>query len=228
MFTYSSRKAKFDKFERFIAEKLDLSEKEFRSSKELVSLADSYDCFISGSDQIWNIEVNDFDPAYFLPFPQQKKVAYAPSCGSRNRFSPESKRRFIPHLEQYSSIAVRDLGTQAFVEELTGRVPKVVLDPTFLLRRRQWDELASDSMNDYDEYIFMYTLSASRQLVDTAKQLSRIYKLPVVVSNITNQHDVLAGFKKYADSGPCDFLTLIKNAKCVLTTSYHATIFSNL
>ena len=65
MFTYSSRKAKFDKFERFIAEKLDLSEKEFRSSKELVSLADSYDCFISGSDQIWNIEVNDFDPAYF-------------------------------------------------------------------------------------------------------------------------------------------------------------------
>ena len=153
-------------------------------------------------------------------------MAYAPSCGSRNRFSPESKRRFIPHLEQYSSIAVRDLGTQAFVEELTGRVPKVVLDPTFLLRRRQWDELASDSMNDYDEYIFMYTLSASRQLVDTAKQLSRIYKLPVVVSNITNQHDVLAGFKKYADSGPCDFLTLIKNAKCVLTTSYHATIFS--
>ena len=35
---------------------------------ELVDLNQDFDCFIAGSDQVWNDDINDGDPAYFLHF----------------------------------------------------------------------------------------------------------------------------------------------------------------
>ena len=52
--------------------------------------------------------------------------------------------------------------------------------------------------------------------------------MKVVVSNFTNQYDVISSYKKKFDAGPKEFLNLIYNAKFVLVTSFHGTVFSIL
>lgn len=50
----------------------------------------------------------------------------------------------------------------------------------------------------------------------------------MVTSNFSNQYDVFNPFKKCYDAGPLDFLTLIRDAKLVVVSSFHGTVFSSL
>ena len=44
---------------------------------------DDYDCFIAGSDQIWNFRIPGADARYFLPFAKpEKRYSYAASFGA--------------------------------------------------------------------------------------------------------------------------------------------------
>jgi hypothetical protein len=46
---------------------------------------EDYTTVVAGSDQIWNITIEDGDDVYFLPWVKKaRKVAYAPSFGSKN------------------------------------------------------------------------------------------------------------------------------------------------
>ena len=69
-------------FERFLRENLILSSKEYTTLEDLENADFNYDYYISGSDQIWNVQAHDFNYAYFLPFVRLgKRIAYAPSMG---------------------------------------------------------------------------------------------------------------------------------------------------
>ena len=53
---------------------------------ELSNLNELYDCFISGSDQVWNLDITKQDSAFFLDFVDEKKKrkTYAASFGYNN------------------------------------------------------------------------------------------------------------------------------------------------
>ncbi len=73
---------KYRLFEKFLKEDLILSSKEYNTLKDLENAEFKYDYYISGSDQIWNVESWDFSYAYFLTFVKSgKRIAYAPSMG---------------------------------------------------------------------------------------------------------------------------------------------------
>lgn len=52
---------KYRLFEKFLKEELILSSKEYNTLKDLENADFSYDYYISGSDQIWNVHINDFN-----------------------------------------------------------------------------------------------------------------------------------------------------------------------
>lgn len=110
---------------------------------QLTKLNNVYDKFVTGSDQIWNLENPKVDETYFLDFvcDDNKKIAYAPSFGEEFICS-EFKKVISKWLLKYNHIAVREKSGVGIVEELTGRKCQVVLDPTLLLKSEDYLKLS--------------------------------------------------------------------------------------
>ena len=74
---------------RFLREGSVLSDRMYFRRKALGRLATTYDCLITGSDEVWKIDKRRKDDwAYFLDFAGSgtKRVSYAASCGARKTF----------------------------------------------------------------------------------------------------------------------------------------------
>lgn len=223
---YAARSKKYRLFEAFISDCLRTTKEEYSSDLDLEEKDFPYNCYISGSDQIWNTEPNDADMAYFLPFVKNgKRIAYAPSFGQKGHI--KHKDEIASYLMQYDVLSVRDTWGQKFVAELTGRSAPVVLDPTMLLTASQWDRLIGPRI-EKKKYILLYTLFATPEIIRTTKYISKQLHLPVIITTITNQYDIFSGFCVRMETGPREFLNYVKYAECVCTTSFHGTVFSIL
>ena len=62
--------------------------------------------------------------------------------------------------------------------------------------------------------------------VEYVKKLSKETGLPVIASHFVNTKELGCNFKRAAKYGPETFLSLIHNAKMVVTSSFHGTVFS--
>lgn len=227
---YKNRVKKYNKFEDFINNSLNISKKEYNSLESLCNESLPYTHYISGSDQIWNTPHNYCDLAYFLPFVKDGvKIAYAPSFGPTDINGLTDKDKVAKYIKDYDFLSIRETSGAKLIKDLVGidNLP-IVVDPALLLSIDSWDNICSkDKIVDKD-YIFFYTLSTTKEMLKITKQISKHLNLPVVISNITNQYDVFSNTIKKVDSGPAEFLNLIKNAKFICTSSFHGTIFSIL
>lgn len=194
--------------------------------EEAMRLAESFDIAIAGSDQIWNTGAPDFSRAYLLPCKTPKKIAYAVSMGS---FSAESEMsQFSELLMEFSNISVRDESCRKNLEKQIGRPISVTLDPTLLLEAKDYAALSSNERIEKEPYIFFYSINFTPQVMRIVKKISRQTGLRVVTV-FTSFHTVSCekyGFKVLYDAGPSEFLSLIRNAKYVLTNSFHGMAFS--
>ena len=227
---YSPLKRAYNKFEDFINNKLILT-KEYRTEEDLEKADLNYDLYVAGSDQIWNPVPADFDWSYYLTFVSKgKKISYAPSFGQlASKGDAETMHRISDALKDFDVMSVREQGAADNIVQLTGVTPQIVLDPTLLLSKEQWLDLVKDKKQLVKgDYIFFYTLFADPRQMTIVKKISKIAGLPVVVSNFSNQYDVFNPFIKRYDAGPLDFLTLIRDAKLVVVSSFHGTAFSIL
>lgn len=227
---YRPLKRSYKKFEQFINNNLIVT-KEYASEEELRSADLKYDVFVAGSDQIWNPVPADFDWSYYLTFVGKGcKIAYAPSFGQlASKGDGATKHRIADALSTFDAISVREQGSVDNVNQMIGLNPPIVLDPTLLLSKEQWLNLVKNENRLVDsDYIFFYTLFADPQRMDIVKRVSKVTGLPVVTSNFSNQYDVFNPFIKRYDAGPLDFLTLIRDAKLVVVSSFHGTVFSIL
>lgn len=227
---YSSLKRAYDKFEDFIDNKLIVT-KEYETEEDLKKADLNYALYVAGSDQIWNPVPTDFDWSYYLTFVNKgKKISYAPSFGQlASQGDNETKQRISELLKSFDVISVREQGAAYNVKQLIGVTPQIVLDPTLLLTKEHWLGLVKDCERLVKgNYIFFYTLFADPKRMSIVKRISKITGLPVVTSNFSNQYDVFNPFIKRYDAGPLDFLTLIRDAKLVVVSSFHGTVFSTL
>lgn len=224
LLTYRAQKEKWQRFEDFLKEEL-ACEKEL-SVKDINS--NGYDAVITGSDQIWNINANDFSDIYLGKSISFEKIAYAASCGTRREDPANGAGQITELLSEYSHISVRDSATKDFVHRYLPEKPvDVVCDPVVLHDKTFWDKIISAPRKRVPQkYIFMYTLQCSKDLVSAAKKVSYVLGLPIVISKVTNQYDMVMKAKKVLGCGPKEFLYLLKNAEVVVTSSFHAMLFS--
>lgn len=174
------------------------------------------DYFVAGSDQVWNPEW-DRNGYYFLTFAEPKKrLSFSASFGVSE--IPEcDKERFSKYLNEMKYISVREQRGVEIVRELTGREADLTLDPTLLLERKDWDKYVDTVSVDLPEaYIATYFLGeAPKAVYEYAKRKG----LPLVELNSLKN-------SKYYSIDPLQFVYVIRNAKCVLTDSFHGTAFS--
>ncbi len=215
------------KFETFLREELQLTAP-FTSGAEARAALQDVDCFISGSDQLWNVRARDFADFYYLDFVQgARKISYAASFGPlRIDWQQYNAAHYAALLHDYSAISVREQGSADNVEQLTGMRPEIHVDPTLLLDVAEWRQLQSDANYQGGNYILLYCLEPSVAQLNMARALSRRTGLPIVTLRYNNKHDMLNPFVKRYDAGPRDFLAYIDHAAMVVTSSFHGTAFS--
>lgn len=205
-----------------------------RKYKNISELSDDdYDFVVAGSDQIWNITIPDYDDAYFLPWVHKaKKIAYAPSFGSKNIMEYSSEpSKYAKYIGNFDALSIRENNGKKWIKDLTNLDVPVLFDPTLLLPACEYDKLVSDSLNINCEYIFFYSPSFNPKICKLVNKISKKFNLKVYTwssksysTKIFSTHNFL--LPQYEN--PSSYLYLIKNAKLVITTSFHGTIFSTI
>lgn len=217
--------AKKPKFDDFFDHVFILSKETFHSYPELKEFHHNYDILVTGSDQTWSPKIGFF-PAFFLEFGPKRawRIAYAPSIGV-SKLSAEEAKYLNVHLQPFESISCRErLGTEVLNATVKGKHIQNVLDPTFLLTKDDWDKIA-EAPKIQGDYILCYFIGHKTYYRDIAQQLSKEMGLPLYFIPVSWQ-DMGKGYNMVADAGPKEFLGLIRNARLVLTDSFHGTAFS--
>ncbi len=213
------------KFEKFRKKYLKFTKK-YESSDSLYNFDLGLDAYVCGSDQIWNpLLFKGNDPIYMLDFVPngKKRIAYAPSIGL-SEFPKQYIEDFKNKINQFDYISVRESAGKDIAQPLTDKEVKVVLDPTLLLNGNEWSKLASEVKIDRP-YIFCYIFGDRHYIGEFVEYVKKETGLNVVCIPYTKREKESDYIKVY-DAGPCEFLWLIKNAKFVITDSFHATAFS--
>lgn len=207
--------------EKFAEFKKDYLNINLYSYKDLKNDENKYKCFVCGSDQIWNSYEYYMDPMYFLRFTNiNKRVAYAPSFGE-NDVSYYNKKIIQKYISEFKSLSVREKSGSDICKRLIDKDVDVVLDPTLLLTSKEWESVLN--INDVeDEYCFVYFLSTPTDVALKAiNEIRKRYKIKTVPYMFECYES-----DERVDAGPKEFIELIKNAKLILTDSFHGTIFS--
>lgn len=206
------RNGKFREFDRRV------SFSRFTVSREYVSpgLADAYDAFVMGSDQIWNPDFDFNSDLEYLPFiPREKKLSYAASFGVSQII--ENRELTASYLRDIPSISVREDAGAAIVEDLVGARAEVVLDPTMLIGTDVWCAVARKPGVDVQHPFMLKYVLGDDAYEDIMTDLARECGLVVV-----DLKDLSLPV------GPAEFVWLVANAAMVCTDSFHASVFSLL
>ena len=213
-------------FEHFLNETVPHS-KNVYTNEDIQGCTEKYDCFITGSDQVWN----GYNPAYFLDFvpSSKKKVSYSASI-SRDYLTDEQKEIFKNSLKDYDAVSVREPSSIKLIEDLSP-VPVVsTLDPTLLLEREDWDKVSSKRLIEED-YVFCYFLGDYKKTRKIANEFAKKHGLKIACIPYTAGivlSDKKFGDYRLIDASPEDFISLIKHAKYIFTDSFHAVVFSHI
>lgn len=192
----------------------------------------SADAFITGSDQVWGPMMNGvYDSAYFLQFvgKDSRKLAYAASFG-KTKFDESTVAAYKKMLSEYDKIAVREKSAVSLLEEWgLNNCLGQVLDPTLLLDKNQWTNLLIKK-NDFDKYkdlkyILVYQIHNDPKLSGYAKRLAKNTGMELLRVN-PMLHQALRGGKFICSPDLSEFLSLVANASCIVTDSFHGTCFS--
>lgn len=207
---------------------LQISGKEYFDG-ELKELSKKYDVVVTGSDQVWNVQMGDFNEAFFLGWTDSKKIAYAPSLGGKHINLSNNYESIKKWLSEFACISVREESGKQCLEEVTGKAVSKVLDPTLILDESEWNCMVGEPLVQGD-YIFYYSWaycedSTSKIVSDTANKLG----LPVYV--IDARKWMYRDFKKweftlFGSTGPHVFLNLMKYAKYCYVESFHGLVFA--
>ena len=223
------RRIKERKFADFERGELPLSPR-LRDSDELERYVNSasFDVLISGSDQVLNPKIKDFDEGFLLPFETRAvKASFAASLGSA---TAGDLAPYKDELRGFDTLCVRERSDQAVVAELFGSEPILADDPVFLLCDRDWNEViqrGNHMCGPSKGYVLGYFLNkeASSAYIKLSRFVAASLGLPLVILNVRFG---LASFERemVTDAGPLDFLSLLSGASFVCTDSFHGTAFS--
>lgn len=198
----------------------------YPTAESLKSL--SYDCVVYGSDQIWWKSTipgySGFDPVYwgeYLP-DSIKKVAYAPSMGVID-LTDQDKEQIRKWLCNFKALSVRETGLYEAIHGLADKEMPIVLDPVFLIPRKDWEKFCYPVHRS--KYILYYNLIPSEEADLLVKKLRKERNCDVL--EITGSVNPLKIGKKYLQTADAfEFISLIRNADFVVTSSFHGTAFS--
>lgn len=184
-----------------------------------------YDFAVTGSDQVWHNwkRIPNELSYYYLEFiSEDRTVSYAPSFGFKD-FPSEDIEQHKKGLNGIRSLSCREQEGCDLIRSLTGREARLVVDPTLLLTREQWESVEKKpDLKLPEKFLLQFLLGKeSEEYRQEINRIARLRELTVV--NIGNTDD-----RKLFGLGPDEFVWMIHHADTVCTDSFHASVFSLL
>ena len=191
-----------------------------RYDVDFTRVADEYDYFVTGSDQVWNPYLADLEKLFIKFAPGEKRIAYAASI-SCPEIPQDKLQAFIDGVNGMKEISVREQAGADLIQQLTGRRVQVVADPTMLVTAEDWRSIArKPSWLKGDEQLLV-TYFLGKRPDSVIESIARENGLQIV--NMLDERV----FEHYAIA-PEEWLWLIDHARFTYTDSFHGTVFSIL
>lgn len=214
------------KFDRFYRERFNKTAKKYTAANfDDVVVDEGIDGFVCGSDTIFCIDEFGVDDGYYANYPCMKRrvVAYAASFGD-SHFTDETYKLLNERLQNFKAIGLRENQWVSYVRDQVKVPVEKVLDPTLLLRREDYDQVAI-SPSKSDRYLLLYARRHNSKMEQYAINLAKRKGLKVVEISLraTNAEK---GHEMRYDAGVEEFLGLVRDAKFVVTNSFHGMIMA--
>ena len=224
-------KRKVRRFTEFKNHYLAVSENEY-THKSINENPPTYDMYLTGSDQVWSPRHVKGNTDFMFSFAPNgaKIVSYAASFAVES-IPIEYQESYAKALSRYSYITVRESFGCNLVRELTAKEAKLVCDPTLLLDKKHWNILADSAKKTEKEpyilvYILRYMFNPYPAVDSIINKVQQELGIKAIYLNGRAQDFWKPNSRIIKDSGPCEFLDLIKNASFVITTSFHGVALS--
>lgn len=200
---------------------------EARKDFKVVPLSDvkKLDQIVIGSDEMWNIKEPIFrNPLYFgkgMP----SAFTYGISMGRADYADFQKSTEIYNAIKELKNILVRDKKTQKIVTKITGTVPDMVSDPTFLYPAEKMRQPLRDDYCNAHRCLLVYTYPFTMD--------DKIKNYIIKFARKNNLKIVSAGFyfawcDYCINCNPMEFVDLLNKVEYVVTTTFHGTIFSFL
>lgn len=176
------------------------------------------------SDQTWrrwsNSSISFYNSAllYFAKNWKISKFIYGASLGfSKWKLNKNEEKITKSCLDNFKGISFREKHAIELIKKNLGINATFVLDPTFLIDKKYYINLISNyKISDFDNksYIFIYLIFKDEKLKTFIKNSSKKLNYSIFRVYKSDNNSVIK------------FLFGIYNSKCVITDSYHGTVFS--
>lgn len=217
--TYPSRFVRMRKikrhYESFRTKYLSISKK-YELDKEL-----DYDVCIVGSDQLWGMGClgGRLDEVFLGNFKVKtgcKKVAYAISSNLMSIDYMAHHSKLLPSLYNFSNLSFRESAVIERINRYSGIICQQCIDPTLLSEREMWDSMINDTWSR-KKYVACYRVRGNGNTCFSVEQTA---------CTLAKKHgwDVIDLSSQIMSVE--DFVSIIAHAQYVVTTSFHATVFS--
>lgn len=219
-------------FDKFREEHLIKSEQYYFSPDILKQNPPEADVYITGSDQVWaQLLGNKRVLPSFLDFgpDSTRRISYAPSF-ARKVYPAKLERQLREALSRFDAISVRERDGVNICKKV-GYDAVHVIDPTLLLDKSKYIKLIT-AKSTISGYIYIYSINiadASEVRWSEIRAYSQRLGLSIIV---TPGSGYFEGKELFGDEVTYDYSTIhqwlsnIANAKMLVTTSFHGTVFS--
>lgn len=221
------RESYYKQFEnKYLKLSVPMSCSDLRNSEFVKNLP--YNCYVSGSDQVWNEKYTSCLDVFFLKYMPASAVrmSYAGSFG-RTFLEKDKEAIFADYIKNIDPILVREQGAKKIADKISGRESYIVPDPTLLHDRKFWIRYQEEPENfDCKDYILVYSLNRDLSIYKEALRLGRKLNKKVVAIKRNFNPPYYKDVVWLYTLGPQHFIWLINHAYMVITNSFHAEVFS--
>lgn len=221
---YKSEKQRIKRFTSFRERYLNLTNKEYFISEDLINDCPTFDYYITGSDQVWNPTFKrNIGDSYFLDFVPNgpSKISYAASIAEKVEDNLIDDYKKL--IGRFDYISIREKSSLEFINSISEKEVEVTLDPTLLLEKEKWRHVTKEP-GVKEKYLLVYDLEKNDELIYLANKISR--KTGFKIISYSKSKEFINPIDCFKYKGPDEFLGYFENAELILTNSYHGTIFS--
>lgn len=213
----------YKNIDRFISQRIALSKSSRRTTLARYIRQNGFEAIIVGSDQVWRPLYIEHIELMFLNFAEKlkvKRIAYAASFGvdNVNEFSQRHLAECSRLLAKFDAVSVREKSGVALCGDMLHRPDTVhLLDPTMLLDPDDYDSVIGRG-RAAGRTLMCYILDLNPGDAERVGQIAKQLSLTAVIGRCDHQltdDDTVEGW-----------IAAIRDADCVVTDSFHGTVFS--
>lgn len=186
------------------------------------------DVLVIGSDEVFNCLQNNvrvgYSPELFgFRSKARNKITYAASFGNttyEKLLANNLKEEIANYISEFDRLSVRDKNSFKIIYKLTGIEPEIHLDPVLM-----YDFSVEDNKIEIPEekymIVYAYRNRLSKEEIDAILSYAQMHGLKIY--SIGGKY---AFADRYIYDSPLNILQYFKYATCVVTDTFHGTIFS--